>query len=314
MKKSLGFLISLIVLLVAAFYLHGFYRAKSYGEKLPYSEIGHYQIRKDIPLEDGVNYFIIEKAGEFDYLFKFVPPDKNDKPAPIAFGKELVIAIVYHNIDPRSTIKTNRVTLKNGNIHIDYQLNQSRMSMALATQEKTFDQIEQQGKTKDGEREEMEPERFSTDMAEIIAIPMPTYYLDLYISENGKPWPKIALGRRSLGSPESYEQFMDNYLGTFKGTLPCADCPGIKTELTMDKDHYYTLERTYQGKNSKPLVERGQWDISEDLAIIGLVAPQSEAQTYYLITDKDNLELLDKNAKPINTDANLTITKEKIGK
>ena len=309
MKRSLGFIISFAVLLLAVLYLYRYYHAKTYGEKMPYKEVGHYYIKRDIPLEDGVNYFIIENAGEFNYLFDFIPADKKtDRPAQIAFGKELVIALVYHNIDPRTTIRTNRVTMKGGNLHIDYRINDSKMNIAVATQEKTFNQIEQK---KDGTAE---PSSFYVDMSEIISIKMPTYYLDLYISENGKPWPKIALGRRRLGSPETYEQFIENYLGTFKGTLPCADCPGIKTELTLEKDHYYTLKTTYQGKNSKSFTERGRWDISEDLAIIGLLNPQSPNQTYYLIDDKDNLELLDKKAKPINTDANLIIKRDKKAK
>ncbi len=36
--------------------------------------------------------------------------------------------------------------------------------------------------------------------------------------------------------------------GSFKGTLPCADCPGLETTLTLGADGAYTLVQTYEKK------------------------------------------------------------------
>ena len=36
--------------------------------------------------------------------------------------------------------------------------------------------------------------------------------------------------------------------GVYKGTLPCADCEGIQTELTLNTDETYKLVTTYLGK------------------------------------------------------------------
>lgn len=36
--------------------------------------------------------------------------------------------------------------------------------------------------------------------------------------------------------------------GTYKGTLPCADCEGIETTLTLHKDKTYTKQSNYLGK------------------------------------------------------------------
>ncbi|OTG87782.1 hypothetical protein B9T31_03390 [Acinetobacter sp. ANC 4558] len=42
-----------------------------------------------------------------------------------------------------------------------------------------------------------------------------------------------------------------DWAGEYKGTLPCADCEGIKTELTLNHDKTYELTREYIGsKNS----------------------------------------------------------------
>lgn len=41
--------------------------------------------------------------------------------------------------------------------------------------------------------------------------------------------------------------------GTYKGTLPCADCEGIETELTLNLDGNYLYKATYLGKGVKVL-------------------------------------------------------------
>jgi uncharacterized lipoprotein NlpE involved in copper resistance len=37
--------------------------------------------------------------------------------------------------------------------------------------------------------------------------------------------------------------------GTYTGTLPCADCQGIETSLTLKKDKTYLLKTKYIGKS-----------------------------------------------------------------
>jgi heat shock protein HslJ len=50
--------------------------------------------------------------------------------------------------------------------------------------------------------------------------------------------------------------------GSYKGTLPCADCEGIATEITLGKDLSYSIKTTYIGKAAKPTEEKGNfgWD------------------------------------------------------
>lgn len=50
--------------------------------------------------------------------------------------------------------------------------------------------------------------------------------------------------------------------GTYHGVLPCADCPGISTVLTLDGEGHYKLETKYQEKDDKVFVEEGlfNWD------------------------------------------------------
>lgn len=39
-----------------------------------------------------------------------------------------------------------------------------------------------------------------------------------------------------------------DYAGTYRGTVPCADCEGIKMELTLNSDGTYELKAEYLGK------------------------------------------------------------------
>lgn len=53
-----------------------------------------------------------------------------------------------------------------------------------------------------------------------------------------------------------------DWAGTYKGILPCADCEGIATELTLTQDLTYTLSTTYLGKGGNSTNSKGKfnWD------------------------------------------------------
>ncbi len=53
--------------------------------------------------------------------------------------------------------------------------------------------------------------------------------------------------------------------GTYKGTIPCADCEGIETTLTLNKDQTYLLKSSYLGRNDALEQEMSgtfEWDES----------------------------------------------------
>ncbi len=41
-----------------------------------------------------------------------------------------------------------------------------------------------------------------------------------------------------------------DWAGTYTGVLPCADCPGIKTTLTLNNDNTYSLKMDYLERKS----------------------------------------------------------------
>ena len=50
--------------------------------------------------------------------------------------------------------------------------------------------------------------------------------------------------------------------GVYEGELPCADCDGIKTVVTINSDKTYTIQETYLGKETTPIETKGtfEWD------------------------------------------------------
>ena len=58
--------------------------------------------------------------------------------------------------------------------------------------------------------------------------------------------------------------------GTYKGVIPCADCPGIETELTLREDKTYSLSVLYQDREKKPTVTQGSFTFDPTGSIITL--------------------------------------------
>jgi uncharacterized lipoprotein YbaY/heat shock protein HslJ len=91
--------------------------------------------------------------------------------------------------------------------------------------------------------------------------------------------------------------------GSFDGTLPCADCPGIVHQLALFSDGAYYLRREYLERPSGIVDEVGTWAVSTDgktLALYGGV----EGPGFFAVKDPDRLTKLDTEGQPIASDAN----------
>lgn len=55
-----------------------------------------------------------------------------------------------------------------------------------------------------------------------------------------------------------------DWAGTYRGLLPCADCPGIRTVLTLDSEGTYVLQTRYLDRGDEIFIEEGTfaWDAS----------------------------------------------------
>jgi uncharacterized membrane protein len=59
--------------------------------------------------------------------------------------------------------------------------------------------------------------------------------------------------------------------GSYQGTLPCADCPGIDYQISLYDDHHYRELMVYRDRNEgKAFIDTGAWKMEND-SIIQLV-------------------------------------------
>jgi copper homeostasis protein (lipoprotein) len=102
---------------------------------------------------------------------------------------------------------------------------------------------------------------------------------------------------------------------TFVGTLPGADCAGLKTELTLYQDHTYFLRETYLATRDgdKTFTSSGTWQKLRPgkYDVIQLNPDKPEEKYNFLITDADHLLVVGKEMRPIPTPMNLTLTRQK---
>lgn len=85
--------------------------------------------------------------------------------------------------------------------------------------------------------------------------------------------------------------------GTYTGTLPCADCDGIRTIIRLDSDGSYERERLYLGRSEQPLRDSGTFSWNAAGSIITLAAAD-EPSRYQV--GENRLFLLDDNGQRIS--------------
>lgn len=97
--------------------------------------------------------------------------------------------------------------------------------------------------------------------------------------------------------------------GVYVGTLPCADCEGIRTTIKLSKDMSYLLETKYQGKSENIFKSNGSfsWDKTGSNIIVNA---EGEKPKYKV--GENMLTMLDKEGKLIagNLAKNYVLTKE----
>lgn len=84
-------------------------------------------------------------------------------------------------------------------------------------------------------------------------------------------------------------------LGTYSGTLPCADCSGIETTIVLNDSNSYTKVSKYLDKEELIINEEGAFTLCPKSNILTLVSVKND--TTYFELGENNITLLDANAK-----------------
>jgi uncharacterized lipoprotein NlpE involved in copper resistance len=92
---------------------------------------------------------------------------------------------------------------------------------------------------------------------------------------------EIVFMKESVPDPGHNSMNSLDWNGTYKGTLPCADCEGIETILTLNPDQTYILFTNYLGRNDALEEEkRGSFSWNEAGSIITLTNVTSGPNQY----------------------------------
>lgn len=132
-----------------------------------------------------------------------------------------------------------------------------------------------------------------------------------------------ALAAKNLGGRE-LDSAHAELIGSFEGVIPCADCGGIKTELTLFQDaansenNTYTLKETYLGGKTgdTTFTSTGKWDIlkgtpSDKEAIVYFLNYEEPDDARYFLKQSDSSVLiLDKDQKIISSTLNYSLRRK----
>lgn len=80
--------------------------------------------------------------------------------------------------------------------------------------------------------------------------------------------------------------------GTYKGTIPAADCPGINITLTLGNDG--TFDETYEYIERETFTETGTYRVEGNI----LTTVSATNDTTYYKTAGDTLKMLDRDLNP----------------
>jgi len=89
--------------------------------------------------------------------------------------------------------------------------------------------------------------------------------------------------------------------GVYTGTVPCADCEGIKTMIQLNKDETYTMKTKYLGKSDEVFTVSGKFNWNDAGSSINLEDAEGSTPLAYQVGE-NVLFVLDQNGNAITGD------------
>ena len=102
---------------------------------------------------------------------------------------------------------------------------------------------------------------------------------------------KESLKEQTDSLPDNSVTSID-WTGTYQGTLPCADCEGIKTTLIINEDLTYRLFTIYLGKSHETVQSAGNFVWNDERTIITLINEDAGWKQQYMV-EKNRIFYLD---------------------
>lgn len=150
----------------------------------------------------------------------------------------------------------------------------------------------------------------------IIAVPLGLYY---FSKNSSKPAP-TASEEDPMNNAQVSPEVDGALTKTYAGTLPCADCSGIETTLSLTQidentvEGRYTMSQKFLEREDDAFVTTGDWTTQRgdgqnpDATVIALNPEDSETIEFYLQVDPQHLEKLDSEGNELDSEMNYTLT------
>lgn len=91
------------------------------------------------------------------------------------------------------------------------------------------------------------------------------------------------------------------FAGSFSGTIPCADCPGIDATIKLEGDGTYSTHDAYQERDTS-FDSNGTWTVEEAGKRIRLDPNSKDEQDrLFEVVSNDELRMLDVDGNPIDS-------------
>ena len=88
-----------------------------------------------------------------------------------------------------------------------------------------------------------------------------------------------------------------DYIGSYKGILPCTDCHGLETEIVINENSTFSIKTKYQGKGDKIYLKKGNFSWNKKGTVIILTDVKNGPNKY--LVGKNTLTQLDIDGKRI---------------
>lgn len=94
-----------------------------------------------------------------------------------------------------------------------------------------------------------------------------------------------------IGCTQSQKQ-----VGTYTGTIPCADCEGIQVAITLKADNTYEKKSVYLGKgNGEEIHAAGTYSVDQNVVTLNGISGEPNQYTI----EENSITQLDMDGKPI---------------
>ena len=227
-------------------------------------EMKGYFLKNNIKLDEGINFFVLSSEKRFDDILGTSAIETNISQKP-DFKNKIAVVLSLNRSAQMYDIKITRAYAIGSDVYIEYVFPQNRQDIA-----------------------------YYALSAKIFEIEKPQIVTNICFMDAAGNSKVMHFGNRNEYSPSNLNDLIQYYTGTYKGTLPAADGPGISTVLVLSKDYTFNLKQIYLSNTDRVFETSGKWAPTGDLSSFVLNYDKPDAQrTIFRFVNKSTIEQLD---------------------